>query len=55
MERAVDYVDSLIREHDLKCDYWFPGFLRAATTEGYAKRIMHDIEILASMGVTGIE
>jgi glycine/D-amino acid oxidase-like deaminating enzyme len=55
MERAVDYVDALIREHDLQSEYWFPGFLRAATTPGYVKRIQHDLEILTSMGVTGIE
>jgi glycine/D-amino acid oxidase-like deaminating enzyme len=55
MERAVDYVDALIREHNLQSEYWFPGFLRAATTPGYAKRIQHDLEILTSMGVSGIE
>lgn len=55
MERAVDYTDALIKEHDIQCDYWFPGFLRAATTPGYVKRIQHDLDILTSMGVTGIE
>jgi glycine/D-amino acid oxidase-like deaminating enzyme len=55
MERAVDYVDALVREHNIQSDYWFPGFLRAATTPGYAKRIQHDLEILTSMGITGIE
>lgn len=55
MERAVDYVDALVREHDLKSDYEFPGFLRAATTPGYVKRIQHDLEIFTSMGVSGIE
>lgn len=55
MERAVDYVDALVKEYDIQSDYSFPGFLRAATTPGYAKRIQHDLEILASMGVTGIE
>src|SRR4030067_69168 len=54
MERAVDYVDELIREHGLQSDYWFPGFLRAATTPGYVKRIQHDLEILTSMGISGI-
>jgi glycine/D-amino acid oxidase-like deaminating enzyme len=54
MERAVDYVDELIKEHNLQSDYWFPGFLRAATTPGYVKRIQHDLEILTSMGITGI-
>jgi glycine/D-amino acid oxidase-like deaminating enzyme len=54
MERAVDYVDSLVKEHNLQSDYWFPGFLRAATTPGYVKRIQHDLELLTSMGITGI-
>jgi glycine/D-amino acid oxidase-like deaminating enzyme len=55
MERAVDTVDALIKEHDLRSEYWFPGFLRAATTPGYVKRIQHDLEILTSLGVTGLE
>ncbi|UCD42142.1 MAG: FAD-dependent oxidoreductase [Chloroflexota bacterium] len=55
MERAVDYVDRLIKNHDLESDYWYPGFLRAATTTGYVKRIHHDLEILTSMGITGLE
>ncbi|MFZ5908590.1 MAG: NAD(P)/FAD-dependent oxidoreductase [Chloroflexota bacterium] len=55
MERAVDYVDELVREHHIQSDYWFPGFIRAATTPGYVKRIQHDLEILTSMGITGLE
>ncbi len=55
MERAVDYVDTLIKEHHLQCDYWLPGFLRAATAPGYVRRIQHDMEILSSMGIGGIE
>ena len=55
MERAVDYVDALVKEHNIQSDYTFPGFLRAATTPGYVKRIQHDLEILTSLGVTGIE
>lgn len=55
MERAVDYVDVLVKEYDLQSDYEYPGFLRAATTPGYVKRIQHDLEILTSMGITGIE
>jgi len=55
MEQAVDYVDALVKEHKIQSDYEFPGFLRAATTPGYVKRIQHDLEILTSMGVTGIE
>lgn len=55
MERAVDHVDALVREHDLRSDYWFPGFLRVATTPAYADRIQRDIEILSRLGITGIE
>jgi glycine/D-amino acid oxidase-like deaminating enzyme len=54
MERAVDYVDALVKEHSIQSEYWYPGFLRAATTPGYIKRIQHDLEILTSMGITGI-
>ncbi len=55
MERAVDYVDELVRQNQLQSEYWFPGFLRAATTPAYARRIQHDLEILTSMGIGGIE
>lgn len=55
MERAVDYVDALVREHDMQSDYWFPGFLRAATTPAYAKRIQHSMRLLTDMGIGGIE
>lgn len=55
MEQSVDYVDSLITEYNIQSDYHFPGFLRAATTPGYVKRIQHDLEILTSMGISEIE
>jgi len=55
MERAVDYVDALVKEHSIESDYWFPGFLRTATTPRFAKRIQHDLKILTDMGITGIE
>ncbi|HVM95336.1 MAG TPA: FAD-dependent oxidoreductase, partial [Candidatus Acidoferrales bacterium] len=55
MERAVDYVDALVRQHNIKSDYWFPGFLRVATTTRYAERIQHDLRILTDMGITGVE
>jgi glycine/D-amino acid oxidase-like deaminating enzyme len=55
MERSVDLVDALVREHNIQSDYEFPGFLRAATTPGYVQRIQHDLEILTSMGISGIE
>lgn len=55
MERAVDYVDQLVKEHNMQSDYWFPGFLRVATSPKYAKRIQHDLQILNDMGIGGIE
>ncbi len=54
MERAVDYVHALITEHQMQSDYWFPGFLRVATTPGYVKRIQHDLQILRDMGISDI-
>lgn len=54
MERAVDYVDALVAEHQMQSDYWFPGFLRVATTPAYAKRIQKDLQILSDMGVRDI-
>jgi glycine/D-amino acid oxidase-like deaminating enzyme len=55
MERAVDYVDGLVRAHQMQSDYWFPGFLRVATTPSYAKRIQRDLKILSDMGIGGVE
>ncbi len=55
MERAVDLVESLIKGHDIACDAKRAGFLRAATTPGYVKRIQHDIATVKSLGITGIE
>ncbi len=55
MERAVDYVDTMVKKYNMRSDYWYPGFLRAATTPAYINRIQHDLEILTSMGITGIE
>ncbi|MEW6367515.1 MAG: FAD-dependent oxidoreductase [Acidobacteriota bacterium] len=55
MERAVDGLDALIQAHGLQCDRIRPGFLRMATTEGYIRRIQHDIELVQSLGIKGIE
>ncbi len=55
MERAVDHVDALVKEHDLQSDYWFPGFLRVATAPAHVKRIQRDMKILTDMGIGGIE
>ncbi len=55
MERAVEYVDALVREHQMQSDYWFPGFLRVATAPRHVRKIQHAMEILTRAGVTGIE
>src|SRR3972149_524887 len=45
----------LVKKNTLQCDYPRPGFLRMATTEGYVKRIQHDIHLVQSLGLKGIE
>jgi glycine/D-amino acid oxidase-like deaminating enzyme len=54
-ERSVDLVRDLIQEHNIQSDFEYTGFLRLATTPGYVKRIQHDLELLTSFGVTGLE
>ncbi|HLV44500.1 MAG TPA: FAD-dependent oxidoreductase [Aggregatilineales bacterium] len=54
MERAVDYVGELVERHDLDCSYERPGFLRVATTEGYARRIQEEIELAHRLGLEGM-
>lgn len=55
MEQAVDYTKELIETHNLDCDFEYNGFLRAATTPKYVKRIQHEIELAHSLGLEGIE
>lgn len=55
MEAAVDLVGELIGRHDIACDARRSGFLRAATTPGYVKRIREDVERVQRWGVEGIE
>jgi glycine/D-amino acid oxidase-like deaminating enzyme len=54
MMRAVDYTDELIAREKLDCDRIRPGFLRVATTEGYIKRLHHDIELMHGLGFDDI-
>ena len=54
-ERAVDLVRNLIRDHQMQSDFEYSGFLRLATRPGFVKRIQHDLEILSSQGITGID
>lgn len=55
MERAVDTLDELIQREHLDCDRIRPGFLRVATTPAYVRRLQHDVELMASLGFSGIE
>jgi glycine/D-amino acid oxidase-like deaminating enzyme len=55
MERAVDYLQDLISELKIDCDYEHPGFLRVATSEKYKKRILHEIKLAHELGLGGIE
>jgi len=32
-----------------------PGFLRVATTEGYIRRLQHDVNLMQSLGFSGID
>jgi len=55
MERAVDGMEALIQENQLQCDYIRPGFLRMATTPKYVQRLQHDVQVVQSLGIQGIE
>jgi len=55
MEKAVDATRDLIRNLRIDCDYEHNGFLRVATSPAYKKRIMHEVELAHSLGLTGIE
>jgi len=55
MERAVDYVGELVGRYRIECDYERPGFLRVATSPAYVRRIQHEIELAARLGLEGIE
>ncbi len=55
MEKAVDLVGDLVKENKIDCDYERTGFLRVATSEKYKKRILHEIELVKSQGIEGID
>jgi glycine/D-amino acid oxidase-like deaminating enzyme len=55
MERAVDAMGELIAREGLDCDCIRPGFLRAATTEAYVRRLQHDVALMQSLGFRGID
>jgi glycine/D-amino acid oxidase-like deaminating enzyme len=55
MERAVDTMEDLITREKLACDCIRPGFLRAATTPAYVRRLQHDVALVHSLGIRGID
>lgn len=55
MERAVDRMGEVILEEGLDCDYSRPGFLRAATTPAYVRRLQEEIRLVHSLGIAGLE
>lgn len=55
MEKAVDYLSEFITGNKIDCDYERPGFLRVATSKAYVKRITHEIKLMHSLGIEGIE
>lgn len=55
MEQAVDHLDRLILDEKMQCSRIRPGFLRVATAPGYVRRLKHDIELVQSLGFSGIE
>jgi glycine/D-amino acid oxidase-like deaminating enzyme len=55
MERAVDTMEALIAREGLDCDCIRPGFLRAATTPAYVRRLQHDAELVHALGLRGID
>ena len=55
MERAVDYLQELVRELKIDCDYEHPGFLRVATSEKYKQRIIKEMELAHALGLEGVE
>jgi len=55
MEKSVDLVRDLVKEHKIDCDYEHPGFLRVATAPRLEKRILHEIELAHKLGLKGIE
>jgi glycine/D-amino acid oxidase-like deaminating enzyme len=55
MERAVEAMDEVIARESLDCDRIRPGFLRAATTEAYVRRLQADVALMQSLGFHGID
>ncbi len=55
MERAVDYVDRLVREYNLDCEYAPTELLRVATSPASARRLRRESEYARPGGADGAE
>jgi glycine/D-amino acid oxidase-like deaminating enzyme len=48
MERAVDGLEALVREHGLACDMIRPGFLRMALAPAHVRRLRDETGLIGS-------
>jgi glycine/D-amino acid oxidase-like deaminating enzyme len=55
MERAVDGLEALVREHGLACDMIRPGFLRMALAPAHVRRLRDEIALMRRLGIEGID
>lgn len=54
MEGAIDAMEEFITTEELAVDMIRPGFLRAATTPSYVKRLQNQVELMNSLGFEDI-
>jgi len=54
MERAVDNVGTLVREHRIECDYERTGLLTVACTPTKLSRLRHEVRLAEQLGLEGI-
>lgn len=55
MKRAVQYVDQLIHERNLDCEYVPTDLLHVATTPAYVQRLAREAERAQTLGIEGNE
>ena len=55
LERAVDGLEALVREHGLDCDMIRPGFLRMALAPAHVRRLQDEIALVKRLGIEGID
>jgi glycine/D-amino acid oxidase-like deaminating enzyme len=54
MMRAVDTLDELVDREGLDADKIRPGFIRAATTQSYLRKVRKEVELMNSLGFDDI-